>query len=244
MAPSKKKAAPAPTSKPVLKHNGEPTRKVKSVLNKTRHDAVVKSAKQLAKEAHETVLQAGKKAVQELQEIAPHHKVVKEQTNKATRPWQYERIEWTDELGKQLFVLFSTGHTVHAISRMEGMPSIAQMMVWNSEKEHPFTELRTRARENAITLYEDAIKEIAVTANEYEIVTYKQHVTKDGDVIDVEERRVVDNVDRSRLAIQGLTWTLGHLAPKKHGKQGAAGEDTGNAQLESLFAALKSGPAQ
>lgn len=243
MAPSKKKAAPAPASKVTAKtHDGRPTRKEKSAANKVLHRVTVQSGQRLAKETAESVLELGKKAVKNMQAATPPHKIITEQ--KSGRPWLYERMEWSDELGEQLFVLFSTGHTMHGVARMDGMPSLAQQMMWNAQKEHPFSECRTRARENAIALYEDAVKEIAVTANEYTIVTRKQHVTKDGDVIDIEEERVVDNVERSKLAIQGLTWTLGHLSPKKHGKQTSNGEDTGNAQLESLFSALKSGPAQ
>jgi hypothetical protein len=84
---------------------------------------------------------------------------------------------------------------------------------------------------------------IAMNENKGEIRTEKQVLTKDGDVVDVVETRHVDNVERSKLALQGIQWTLSHLKPRKHGRSPDTSSDKPNEQLEGLFAALKAGPA-
>lgn len=133
---------------------------------------------------------------------------------------------------------------MNAISKLEGMPSVYQMMKWLAEEEHPFTKCRARAQRELVPYYEEMAKEIAMTSNTYDIVTKKQVITKDGDVIEVEETRTVDNVERSKLAVSTLQWSLSHLAPKKHGRNPDPNADKPNEQLEGLFAALKHGPIE
>ena len=73
--------------------------------------------------------------------------------------------------------------------------------------------------------------------------TRRQVITKDGDIVWVTEKKTVDNVARSTLALAGLQWSLSHLMPKKHGRQPDGDAGKANAQLEGLFNALKAGPS-
>lgn len=127
---------------------------------------------------------------------------------------------------------------------MEGMPPLFQLLRWLGDDTHPFVSCRARAKALLVPLYEEMAQSIAMNSNLGEIVTEKQVVTKDGDIVDVVERRTLDNVERSKLALQGLQWTLGHLMPKKHGRTPDTMGTKPNEQLEGLFAALKAGPVE
>jgi hypothetical protein len=101
-----------------------------------------------------------------------------------------------------------------------------------------------RAKQSLVPLYEEMAQRIAMSPNLGEIKTEKQVVTKDGDIVDTVETRYVDNVERSKLAVATMQWTLGHLKPKKHGRSPDVSDGAANAQLEGLFAALKAGPTE
>lgn len=232
MAPKKKAIKSAPASKePVRRKDGKPTRAEKSKANKAVHKAVTESAKELAV----TVI-AKQKHVGQV--VAAQYRTSADVAKLIGQP-----VEWTDELGTALFALIATGHSMEEISKTEGMPSLYQLLRWLGEETHPFVKVRTRAKEMLIPLYEEQAQRIAVASNKLSIITKKQVLTKDGDIENLVEEKIVDNVDRSRLALQGLQWTLSHLAPKKHGRNpdGFTGK---NEQLEGLFAALKTGPVE
>jgi hypothetical protein len=151
---------------------------------------------------------------------------------------------WTAELGESLFVLLATGSSMRDISNIEGNPSLYQLLKWVYDKDHPFSKIRERAKEMLVPLFEDDARALTQVPTSYSIVTHKQVLTRDGDVEDLVEQRTVDNVERAKLAFQGLQWTLAHLMPKKHGRSPDTGAQGPNEQLEGLFAALKQGPAK
>lgn len=235
MASKTKKGTPAPTSKelvvrkkpkgnplsPGKTYDGRPNRAEKKIANK----AASKAAHQDVKTKREEVKQLGAAAA------TPY--IVKLIGNP---------VEWTEVLSEALFALISTGHSMEDISKMEGMPSLYRMLRWLGEDAHPFKELYARAKEALVPMYEELAQRIAMTTNSHELKTFKQVVTKDGDVVDVEETRIVDNVERSKLAVATMQWTLGHLKPRKHGRSPDQTAGTANEQLKGLFDALKAGP--
>lgn len=223
MAPKKQKvAATAPASRrPGSKKAGIPTKAERRLANKAAYKSI--------------------RTVVDNLKVQVKAQVVSEK--KLGRPPNPE-FPWTDELGEQLFVLLATGSTMREVAAIEGNPDLYQLLKWVYDKEHPFAKIRDRAKEMLVPLFEDDARALTQKATHYAIVTEKQVVTKDGDVVDVEERRTVDNVERAKLAFAGLQWTLGHLMPKKHGRQPDTGDGGKNEQLEGLFAALKAGPVK
>jgi hypothetical protein len=232
MAPSKKKGAPpaSASSKSVRllgsKKAGTPTRAERSTVNKSEHKAIRESGYELAK----TIVKNQKRTG-----LAAASQMVQDVIGKP--------VVWSDKLGEALFALVATGHSMDEIAKIDGMPSLFQMLKWLSDPAHPFSITRARGKDMLVPLYEEQGQRIAVNTNTCTLKTRRQVVTRDGDIVWVEETKEIDNVARSALALQGLQWTLSHLMPKKHGlkPEPTAGP---NEQLEGLFAALKAGPAE
>lgn len=226
MATKKKAKTTAPEAKkPVVRKDGKPTMAEKRVAKK--------AAVRVEKKAAQAKVIAIKIPIQEA--------VIAEK--KLGRPPNPE-FPWTDELGEQLFALFATGSTLREVADIPGNPSLYQLLKWLADKEHSFSRIHARAKEHLVPLFEDDARAITQKATRYAIVTKKQVVTKDGDVVPTTERRIVDNVERAKLAFAGLQWTLSHLQPKKHGRTPDNGDSGKNEQLEGLFAALKAGPVK
>ena len=101
-----------------------------------------------------------------------------------------------------------------------------------------------QAREAAIPLLEDRAMSIAINPQPGYVKVRRQVLDKDGSVVEVEEIREQDAVERSRLALSAYQWVLGWRAPKKHGKQADPEAGKPNAQLTALFDSLKSGPKE
>lgn len=221
-----------PVRKPGGKKAGLPVRAAMKKVNKAVHEENRASAVSIAGDLMGQGQALGR-AVVGRPDSAP-----------VARYWRKPEVEWSDAIEEDLFILMSTGHGMNAIANIEGMPSVYQMMRWFADKNHAFTRCRARAQENLVPFYEELAKDIAMTANKHAIVTERQALTRDGDVEDLVETRWVDNVERSKLAVSTLQWTLSHLQPKKHGRAPDAGGDKPNAQLEGLFAALKAGPVK
>ncbi len=247
MAPKKKASPKTPASKepvrrkPGSKKVGVPTRAEKKAENKVVFAAVVESAKKLQAEIVEPTKQKGKTVVGSLLG-GVGSKLLTQDMTQGGRPWLHPRVEWTEELGQALYALIATGHSLREISEMEGMPSLIQLAGWTAENTHGFADLRARAKETLVPIYEELAETIAANPNPVRLKTRKQIVTKDGDVVWVTEYRDTDGVERSKLALQGIQWALGHLKPKKHGPRPESGDKSGSEQLEGLFNALKAGP--
>ena len=234
MAPAKqvKKGA---TAQPVgeRKHNGELTHKAKSIINKARN-AEVKAIVY--------------KAVKD--QVAAHIKDLPRKKAGAKSPVIYNGkrgrpaldYPYTDELDAKLFRLLSTGSSLDTISKLEGMPPLWTILGWLADETHKLNSTYTRARKMVIPLYEDRAMDIARNPQSGIIKVKRQALTKDGDIVDLEETREADNVERAKLALGAYQWALGWLVPKKHGKQATQDADKPNEQLESLFASLKAGP--
>lgn len=226
MAPTKK-GAPASSSKRVpganKTHDGRPTRAEKSAANKARYAV---EGKQVRRAAHQLIVDT------------------REDVKRGIgRPRDPEFV-LTGDICADLFALIATGTSLREIAKLENMPPLVQMLRWLSDAEHNFSLLYTRARQCLVPLYEEDIQAIGLSSNVGKIVTQRQMLTKDGDVVDTEEVRTADNVERSKLAVATLQWTLGHLKPKKHGRNPDLDATKPNEQLEGLFNALKSGPAR
>lgn len=209
-----------------------------SAENKARHAAHIEAAKKLEVEVMDTTKNAGKKAA---------FKALPNGANPLTqkgpgRPWLEPQVEWTEELGRALFALISTGHGMKEISEMNGMPPLFQMLTWLGESTHPFSEIRARGKELLVPFYEEMAHSIAMNSVQGVVKIRRQVVTRDGDIVWTSERRVSDNTERAKLALQGIQWTLGHLKPKKHGRNPDQSAGTANEQLKGLFDALKAGP--
>lgn len=220
MASKTKKGTPAPTSKkPVVRRDGKPTRAEKSLENKATYAASTVIVNDIRNE----IKDAGKSRVLEAGELPPF-------------------TEWTPEVEKKLYELIGTGHSMREISKMSGMPKLIDMLTWLMEETHPFSKIYTRARQAVTTLYEEEIQRLGMNAQRGKVRTERQVLSKDGDVIDTVETRYMDNVERSKLAVATLQWTLSHLKPKKHGRNPDPTTNGANEQLKGLFDALMAGP--
>lgn len=81
----------------------------------------------------------------------------------------------------------------------------------------------------------DELKKISTTPIVGKIVTHKQHVTKDGDVIDLEEVQYKDAVDRSKLAADTLKWRIATMQPGKYGPKADAKSGDNNDEPAKLI---------
>ncbi len=233
MATKKRATASAPASeKPVQKrgrrplapgetHDGRPSHAENSARNKATKAAALKDVRAI------------------VQDIKTNGKSI-------AAPFIAELVgqpvEWSLQLEEALYALISTGHGMSAISKMDGMPSLYRMLRWLGDDTHPFKDCHARAKQSLVPLYEEMAQSIAMNPNLTVTRIEKQVLTKDGDLVDVVETRHADNVERSRLAVDTMRWSLGHLKPKKHGRAPDLEGGGPNEQLEGLFAALKAGP--
>ena len=124
------------------------------------------------------------------------------------------------------------------------MPSLGTILGWIGDKDHPLSEIYPRAKALLIPLFEERMALSAIDPERFVIVTRRQVLNRDGDVVNVVEEKEVDNVQRSALKMEAYKWTLGHLQPKKHGKQSQPDADKPNEQLEALYQSLRAGPKE
>lgn len=152
--------------------------------------------------------------------------------------------EYTDELGQLLSEMVADGITLDTISKLPNTPPLRLMLRWIADDSHPFRKLYYDAKNLMVALYEERALDAATQPLIGVIKTKKQAVTRDGDVVDLEEERIADNVERSRLVVDTYKWTLEHLAPRKHGRKATPDGQQPNEQLEALFSSLKEGPVE
>jgi hypothetical protein len=151
---------------------------------------------------------------------------------------------YTEALGTRISDLLVAGLSVMKIAKMPGMPSEVRMFRWIGTPDHPFSKVYKEAKALMVSRFEEEIQAIADEQTTSVLRIEREVFSPDGVKETVVEVRHVDAVEHRKLRIAARQWTLSHLMPKKHGKQamGTAGE--GNEQLNALFAALKSGPAE
>jgi hypothetical protein len=232
VATAKKQQAPQPVAAVPKKL----TRKEKSIRNKARLREVQADAFQKVRDhraAFVADIQRKDKNVSKSLRIVKH-------TGKVGRP--EVEIPYSDDLDRQLFKLLSVGTSLDTISTLKDMPDLSAMLTWLADETHKFNSTYTRARKLVIPLYEDRALDLALNPKIGVVKTKRQALTKDGEVVTLEEERTDDAVERARLGVQAYQWALGWMVPKKHGKQPDVNPNGKNEQLESLFAALKSGP--
>lgn len=151
---------------------------------------------------------------------------------------------YTEVLGIRIGDLLVAGLSIMKIAKMPGMPSEVRMFRWIGTPDHPFSKVYKEAKALMVSRFEEEIQAIADEQTTSVLRIEREVFSPDGVKETVVEVRHVDAVEHRKLRIAARQWTLSHLMPKKHGKQatGTAGE--GNEQLNALFAALKSGPAE
>ena len=253
MAPAKKtkgaktppssKSVPAPPAKPVSMAPRDITRReereARRAANKAKYAADMHEGKQLAASILTNVKAQGVKAAAKVKRPKLPPVIAK-----TGRPPIHPPFAWSDELGQQLFMLVSTGHSMQEIAAMDDMPSLFDMLKWSANTQHPFARIRAQAKELLVLHFEEQARMIAQTPSIGVVRVTRQVIDRDGNKRTLRETRESDNVERAKLAVQGLQWTLGHLMPKKHGPKATDVNTDPNEQLEGLFAALHAGPAK
>ena len=208
------------------------TRKEKHVINAKRHRDVQAAVKKQVWDWRASSIANWPRKKENASRLAPgrqRHSPVRD-------------IPYTDELDEKLFILLSVGTSLDTIASLEGMPELYVLLGWLAKSTHRLNSTYARARQLVIPLYEDRALELALNTTPGVVKTKRQALTKDGEVVTLEEERTDDAVERARLGLSAYQWVLGWMVPKKHGKQPDVNPNGKNEQLESLFAALKSGP--
>lgn len=152
--------------------------------------------------------------------------------------------EYTNELGEVMAAMVADGMTLDAMDTLDKLPPRRVILRWLTDTEHPFYKLYYEAKRMLVPLYEERAQTAASTPLIGVTKISRQALDRDGDPVDLYEERTADNVERSKLIVNTLQWSLSHLAPKKHGRNPDLSSDKPNEQLEGLFAALKAGPKE
>lgn len=158
--------------------------------------------------------------------------------------------QYTDQLGQELFQLVAMGIHIKSIALMERMPKEFTMWQWVARPDHPFSKLYDEARAMLVRKREEYIESVAENTETLvvrKVIKEKKQVLDiDGNIVDVETEREEfihqDATKHRELLIKTMQWSLGHLAPKKHGPKAQAVEGGSNPQLDALFASLNAGP--
>jgi hypothetical protein len=102
-------------------------------------------------------------------------------------------VEYTEELADEFCKRIALGRSLRSVCEDEDMPDASTVFLWKRTKSG-FVERYARATEERGLTYGDRISDLidAVLLGDYE-------------------------VDRARLALDGLKWTAARLAPKQYG---------------------------
>jgi hypothetical protein len=128
--------------------------------------------------------------------------------------------------------------------RRPDFPCEYQLWRGIADEQSTLAKIYARGKQLAVARIEEQIIKVAQTAQTGKLKTKRQVVTRDGEVIDVEEEREYEMLGQRALQVDALKWQLAHIRPKKHGRQPETGSGGKNEQLESLFQALMQGPAK
>ena len=234
MATAKKPGKGAPASAGLVRQK-KLTRKEKSAANKARYAEVRATSCQEVREQRESRLETWPRKQYNASDVY--------------RGWSGGKSKsfeppYTKELDAQLFDLISVGTSLDTIVALEGMPDLPVLLRWLADERHPLYKTNSRARALLPQLWEDRALQIALNPAVGVVKTKRQVLDKFGGVVDVEDVREGDNVERAKLAMSAYTWALGWMTPKKHGRQADPSANQPNDQLKALFDSLKSGPAE
>lgn len=139
------------------------------------------------------------------------------------------KYRYTEALGQEIHEHIVNGLSLMKIAQLPGMPGSSVLYTWIATESHPLSKLYVRAKEILVARIEEEIQDIADEPLPGVIKTTRQAVTKNGGIVTLEEERIIDNVERTKLRVAARQWTLAHLKPKKHGRQAdpnIGGEDT------------------
>ena len=160
--------------------------------------------------------------------------------NDPSRP-RYDEVD--DALAEEFEKLVGLGVFIKIIggpdSQYARFPDEYQLWKGIGDEQSKISQAYARGKQIAVARYEEEIEAIASTPILGTVRTKGQRVTKDGDVIDVEETRESDMLGHRALLIDTHKWTLAHLRPRKHGQKPDEGGNKRNDQLEALFQSLK-----
>jgi hypothetical protein len=149
------------------------------------------------------------------------------------RPEEYDEV-----LAKRICMMFATDPemSLSGLNADPTMPTVWTFYEWLDSHSDLYKNY-TRAREIQADVQAEALKDTAANALRGVTTTRRQVVTKDGDVIDLEEERVQDNVERAKLMVTTQQWLLSKIRPKKYGAQPLELEN--NDSLKDLLGAFR-----
>lgn len=150
--------------------------------------------------------------------------------------------EYTAALGQVLADMVVDGAMLDNIATLPNTPPLRDMLRWIRDTNHPFCKIYYEAKDAQVALYEERALHAALVPERQMVITRRQVLDKDGNIVNVVEERVIDNVARSELKFKAYGWSLGYLRPKKHGKTPDGSGEDANPQLKSLFDSLNEGP--
>jgi len=212
MAPKKqqpkKGAPPAPTAArgqkitPVVRKDGKPTRREKSLINKAK-----------AKEHLKAFHAERKKLIKEVVGDIPRTKrgcpkvLVDDDKDRPT--------EYSEELAQHVCKLFTKpGMTLSKLNSMPELPTAWTFYEWKAA--HPHIEnLYNRARDVQFDIGAEDLETISAETLPG-IIKVTRISDKDGTTT---ETREVDAIERAKLRIETRKWLLAKLRPKKYGAQ-------------------------
>lgn len=143
-------------------------------------------------------------------------------------------LVYTPLLGSTIADLIIEGKSIQRISKIEGMPSDVTMYKWIGDINHPFAKVYADAKQLMVARFEEEIQDIADTP-----CIGSTTVERSGPDGDTTEVRKADMIQHRQLQIAVRQWSLGHLRPKKHGKQADPDAGAPNAQLTELLNAFR-----
>ena len=113
---------------------------------------------------------------------------------------------YTPEIANEIcFMIATSNKGIHAISKMEGMPSYPVIWGWLNDSTKDFAILYARAKKEQQEFLAEEILEISDDSSGDELETPKG---------------IIENkefVNRSRLKVDTRKWLMSKLAPKKYG---------------------------
>ena len=128
--------------------------------------------------------------------------------------------KYTEVLGRRVCLMFATNSRM-TLGRMNAdptLPTVSTLYEWLID--HPdFEKLYNKSRQIQQDVQAEELADDADKARKGEIRVTRTGIGAKGEVIDTEEVRTIDNVDRSRLYIETRKWILSKQRPKKYGVQ-------------------------
>lgn len=117
---------------------------------------------------------------------------------------------YSEELGDKICLeIATTNKGLHAICKMDGMPSYSTIWKWINDTEKGFKNKYARAKEEQMEFLAEEILDIADETS-HDTITVNKNRT------DIE----IPNsewINRSRLRVDARKWLMSKLAPKKFG---------------------------